>query len=369
MAQELTRGHALDDGADGREFRKATRIDHAPAPCTHPRHAVACDGCTRTDLTFEVVVVIVNYKTPGLVIKLLQTLRASKPGPMGVVVVDNASPDASLDVLKRYRNDLGDAEWLHIEASPRNRGFAGGNNLGMACARRVWPRVAAYFLLNPDTQIESDAVCELARFLQQHERVGVVGSQVVNPEGRAESSGHRGDGPITQLLAAARPRVLERLFRSRVAGLAGAAQPVQCDWVSGAALMIRRSTLEQVGPMDEGFFLYFEEMDLCRRVRIGGWQVWLVPQSRVCHWEGSSTGISTGRRPAYWFASRRRYFLKHFGILGLMAADAAWLTSFTLLQTRHVLGSSAKRRLPPHFARDLLLGDVSAVLTGGAHGG
>ena len=113
--------------------------------------------------------------------------------------------------------------------------------------------------------------------------------------------------------------------------------------------------------MDEGFFLYFEEVDFCTRVRQAGWQIWYVPDSCVMHHEGGATGIKNrGRRPAYWYASRRRYFVKHFGASGLLRADALWAAGRTSLALRRLLrlGGAGAERDPKHFAFDLLWGDL-----------
>src|SRR5205085_8082984 len=118
---------------------------------------------------------------------------------------------------------------------------------------------------------------------------------------------------------------------ARLFGLASMAHPAQdrshpCDWVSGACFAVRKEVIDRVGPLDEGYFLYFEEVDYCLRARRAGWSCWYVADARVVHHEGSSTGITetARRRPAYWFESRRRYFTRAYGTLGLIAADLLW---------------------------------------------
>lgn len=150
---------------------------------------------------------------------------------------------------------------------------------------------------------------------------------------------------------------------------AAAAGAERCGWVSGAALCVRGGVLGRVGMMDEGFFLYFEEVDLCRRAVEAGWEVWTAPGARVVHLEGSATGITQRRkrRPKYWFDSRRRYFLKHHGVLGLAAADLMWLIGRGSLRLRAVVGLGKDvEPMPPRFTRDLLTGDLGAMLRPGA---
>jgi GT2 family glycosyltransferase len=314
------------------------------------------------------VVVIVNYKTPDLVVRLLTSLGASEPLPTGVVVVDNASGDGSLDALRAFARGNVLRDRLQIVASPVNAGFAGGNNVGIEHARRVWPDAGAFFLLNPDTVVQADTIRSLEEVLEHNPRAAIVGSQIHDAGGQPECSAHRGDGPSAQLVGVASLRVVERLTRACVARVVDPGRPSRCDWVSGAAMLVRAKALADVGLMDDGFFLYFEETDLCRRVRRAGWKVWLAPASRVTHWEGSSTGIARGRRPAYWFRSRRRYFVKHFGLLGLVAADAAWVVGYGLRMLSVLVGGARRSPLPPRFASDLLLGDLVAILHGRQHG-
>jgi GT2 family glycosyltransferase len=142
--------------------------------------------------------------------------------------------------------------------------------------------------------------------------------------------------------------------------------PHRCDWVSGASFMIRRRVLEEIGGLDEGYFLYFEEADYCTRARAAGWSVWFVPGACIVHREGAATGIgdASRRRPQYWFESRRRYFIKHFGVAGLLAADALWAIGRGSLAMRRVLrlGRGGAEAEPRRFARDLLWGDARWLL-------
>ena len=132
---------------------------------------------------------------------------------------------------------------------------------------------------------------------------------------------------------------------------------------------IRRETLDAVGTLDEGFFLYFEEVDYCSRARRLGWSCWFVPRARVVHLEGAATGIKSGRqrRPAYWYASRRRFFTKRYGVAGLLAADALWSLGRLTLVLRRALrlgGHHVRDSEPRDFAFDLLVGDLRALLRG-----
>jgi GT2 family glycosyltransferase len=141
-----------------------------------------------------------------------------------------------------------------------------------------------------------------------------------------------------------------------------------CDWVSGASLVVRREVVEDIGLMDEDFFLYFEEVDFCWRAKKAGWAIWYVPAARVLHLEGASTGIraTARRRAAYWYDSRRRFFIKHYGVAGLVLADVMWAAgrlSF-LLRCLLRLGGKGFAADPKWYMWDLLVGDLRALVGG-----
>jgi len=129
-----------------------------------------------------------------------------------------------------------------------------------------------------------------------------------------------------------------------------------CEWVSGASMILRRSLLDAVGLLDEGLYTYYDDVDLCLRARRAGWETWYVPESRVTHLEGASTGIVqrvVKRRPTYWFQARRRYYLKNFGPLYAALVDLAYLAGFSLWRVRRRLQRKPDPD-PPHMLADAL---------------
>ena len=228
-------------------------------------------------------------------------------------------------------------------------------------------RVDYLLLLNPDTIVHEGAIKALTAFMDAHPRVGIAGSLLENATGETECSAHRSPSPLSELEAGARFGPLTRLLARHVVSPPASTAAHECDWVSGASLLVRRRALEQIGPMDEGFFLYFEEVDFCCRAREAGWDVWFVPESRVVHLEGAATGIraAKSRRPKYWYDSRRRFFVKHYGTAGLLAADALWAIgrlSFLVRRFLHLGGTAGND--PKWFMVDLLWGDVRATFAG-----
>jgi len=310
----------------------------------------------------SIAVVIVTYKSAEVAIESLRSVQAERFTTgihIRAVVVDNASGD--FPQISRAVGENGWDSWVTVVLAPRNGGFAYGNNLGIRHAAQAG-RADYFYLLNPDTQVRPGAIATLARFLEHQPSIGIAGSSFENQDGSewpisfrfptlvSEFSQALGLGPVMRLLD--RWAVARRM------------EPVaqQVDWICGASMMIRAGVLEAIGGLDEGYFLYFEETDFCLRARRAGFPTWYVPESRVMHVGGQSTGVTERnvvprRLPAYWFDSRRRYFAKTFGMRHAMAIDAivllayplGWLKRFVLRQ-RH--------KSIPHYFRDFIRGSM-----------
>ena len=317
-------------------------------------------------------IAIVNYRTADLVVQCLRSLSSQIEDLGGgrVLVMDNASGDASVTTLNNAIEREGWQGWVSVLPLDRNGGFAFGNNAGIRLALASPAGFDYLFLLNPDTQVRPDAIKSLVDFMQRHTQVGIAGSQIENAEGGMECSAHRFHSPLGALAEGARLGVLDRLLASHLISPPARSDAHQCDWVSGAGMMIRRKVFEDIGLMDESYFLYFEEQDFCRRAIMAGWQIWYVPESKIMHIEGAATGIQqvATRRPAYWYNSRRRYFTKSFGIAGLVVTDILWTMGRLSYLARRAMGLGAKgeTRDPKWFMWDILWGDLRSILNGQA---
>lgn len=315
-------------------------------------------------------IVTVNYRTAGLVVDSLRSL-AGQVGDLGggkVVVVDNASGDGSVDTIAASIARAGWSGWAGVVPLDRNGGFAYGNNEGIRLALAAAGRVDYVLLLNPDTVVHPGAIKALVAFMDGNLEVGIAGSRLENATGAVDCSAHRAPSPLGELDGSARLGLVSRLLQRYVVSPPIRKEAHECDWVSGASMIIRRHVLEEIGPMDEGYFLYFEEVDFCCRTRAAGWSVWYVPDSRVMHLEGAATGIRAAetRRPKYWYDSRRRFFLKQHGIAGLLAADALWAIGRLAFLLRRALrlGAQGPANDPKWFMFDLLWGDLRALAGG-----
>jgi N-acetylglucosaminyl-diphospho-decaprenol L-rhamnosyltransferase len=278
----------------------------------------------------EVAVIIVNYRSAELTLRALASLAKERENPalgLSVVVVENDSGDA-----ERLRAGIAEsyASFAQLVVSPVNGGFGAGNNLGVRTLLAAGSEAQAFHFLNPDTVVHPGAVVALARFLQTHPRAGAVGSRFEHADGTPWPIAFRFPTPLGEIESGACLGLVSRLLKQHTVALELGEQPEQVDWLSGASMMMRRDVLESVGGFDETYFLYFEETDLCLRTKLAGWEIWYVPESRVMHIRGQSTGVTAldekpKRLPRYWFESRRRYFAKNHGLAYAAAADLAFL--------------------------------------------
>jgi len=319
----------------------------------------------------EVLIVIVNYKTASLAIDCLRSIagQAGASPRLRVAVVDNASGDGSVEKLRAAISAHGWGGWVEVTPSDRNGGFAAGNNLVLAreMARPKDERPDYFLLLNPDTVVYPDSIPTLVGFMEEHPRVGIAGSRIEDAHGRSAGSARRFPSPLGELESMARLGPVTRMLRRHVIPIADAGTPIACDWVSGAAMILRSDMFETVDLFDEGYFLYYEETDLCRRAVSAGWQVWFVPGSRVVHHEGASTGIRNWkrRRPRYWYESRRRFFVKTYGAWGWFLTDCCWAAGRLCWTVQKLSGWVACRDEDPRgYAADLLGGDWRAMSSG-----
>ena len=239
--------------------------------------------------------------------------------PIEVIVVDNSSADGSAAMLRS------EFPSVRMIANANNRGFAAANNQGIAVARGRY-----VMLLNPDTEVIGSALPTMIAFADANPCVGVVGPQLLFPDGSIQPSRYRFPTLLTAMFESTwlqphAPRlVLDRYYVRD--------QPDHAthdvDWVRGAALMVRRETVDEVGLVDEGFFMYSEELDWCRRIRGAGWRVVYLPEAQIIHHEGKSSEQALAARHVNFQTSKVRYFRKHRGKRAAEALRLVLLTNY-----------------------------------------
>jgi len=246
-----------------------------------------------------------------------------------VVVTDNASGDDSAARLEAAVSANGWGDWATIQPLEQNGGFAAGNNAAIRPALVGTDPPRYVLLLNPDTIVRPGALRALVAFMEGRPEVGIAGSRLEESDGTPQRSAFRFPSVLGELEGGLRLGLASRFLARWVVAPDVPAGPGPIDWVAGACMIIRCAVFEAIGLMDEGYFMYFEEVDFCHRARRAGWPCWYVPAARVVHLVGQSSGVTDSRaarqrRPGYWFRARRRYFLSNHGHVATVLADLAW---------------------------------------------
>lgn len=302
--------------------------------------------------TVELAVIILNYRTARLTADCLDSIAEDLQPGMRVLVVDNASGDGSDDAIAAHIAARGYAHFAEVLRSPINGGFSAGNNLAI---RAIPARI--YVLLNSDTLVRKGALSELRRVLLERPEVGLVGPSFEDGDGTLLESCHDLPHPLSELVRSANTGLVATAF-SRFAPAARYSElPLEPVWMPFACIAFRRDMIDVVGLLDEGFFMYFEDIDFCLRVREAGYKLLYWPRARIVHLVGKSSNVTAveaaqKRAPRYYYEARTRFFAKHFGLGGLLLANAAWLVGRAISRTRQ-LAQPSHRAVRAHEARDI----------------
>ncbi|NJP19878.1 MAG: glycosyltransferase family 2 protein [Hydrococcus sp. CRU_1_1] len=315
----------------------------------------------------KILIVIVNYRTPTLTIDCLHSLvnEVQSLNTISVVIIDNNSGDRSLEQIEAAINAEGWRNWATTIAGDRNGGYAYGNNLAIRPALDSSHPPDYIVLLNPDTIVRSGAIKTLVDFMEEHPHIGIAGSRLEDPDGTPQCSAFRFHTHLSELNSGLRLGIVSKLLCKWI--IAPPVSDVTCktDWVAGASMIIRREVFEAVGLLDEDYFMYYEEVDFCLQAKKAGWDCWYVPESRVVHLVGQSSGVTNTkvppkRRPQYWFDSRRRYFLKNHGASYAVLADFFWLFSFIIWRGRRIIQGKPDTD-PPYFLTDFVRHSLKGI--------
>lgn len=296
----------------------------------------------------QIAVVIVNYRTPGLVLECLASIVGERDAlpKLQAIVVDNASGDGSVEILSERLCQAPFCEWVTFLPLRQNGGFGWGNNQAILHLLASETPPDAFLLLNPDAMMEPGALVALVDAMTRHPDAGAIGSQLVNTDGNLSGSAFRFPTVCREFVRGIGIETVGRILGIQpVLTPLGERGPI--DWATGASVLIRTQAFHDAGLFDTGFFLYFEEVELMHRFSERGWKTYHCPESRVLHIAGASTGVIDGRMkgrlapPDYLFESRLRYFALTGGPVSAWMADIAWLVGDTC---GRVIGIVAPRR-------------------------
>lgn len=323
---------------------------------------------TKAPSDLRVTAVLVNYRTPDLTLECLRALSRERGalGALDAIVVDGGSGDGSAEVLGGALSAPAFADWVTLLPMAFNGGFGWANNQAIRHALGRTDPPDFLYIVNPDAVPEPGALVRLVQALIDAPDAAAAGSLLVDEEGRALGSAFRFPTVRGEFLRGAGTPALGRLLRAPIPLVtAPGDRPVEADWVTGASVLMRAETLRQVGLFDEGFFLYFEEVELMHRFHRAGWRALHVPASRVVHAGGASTGVKNGASaqralPDYWFRSRRRFFARAYGPSAARASGLAWIAGKAVWDFRCKIGLGRAHAHAPGEREALIRNGLSA---------
>lgn len=251
-------------------------------------------------------IIIVSWNVADFLEACLRSIYDTCPVDTEVLVVDSASTDNTVD---RVRLTFPNARLL---AQPDNVGFAKGNNIGLAEAHGDY-----LLLLNPDTELMDGAIDSILLFMDTSPEIGIAGPQTLNPDGTHQSTRRRFPSVLTAVFESTWMEAFmpHSLLESFCVLDADDDDTILVDWVQGSCLLARREVYEQIGGLDEGFMMYSEELDWCRRAKSAGWEVAYIGHARILHYGGQSSAQVPAQTHIRFNESKIRYFRKHHGWL------------------------------------------------------
>lgn len=314
----------------------------------------------------RLLTVVLNWRTPDMTLRSVESaLRALEGIPGALVVVDNDSGDGSFEKLTAEVQARGwdrGPQQVRVLQSGRNGGFGAGNNFGIRAGLPDGSKPDYVYILNSDAFPAPDAIAALLHHLESHPETGFAGSHIHGPDGEPHRTAFRFPSIPGEFEAQVRFGPVSKLLNRWIVAQPLPTVTTRVDWLAGASLMMRQKVLDQIGPFDETFFLYYEETDLCRRAALAGWPTDYVVESRVAHIGSVSTGMKEWRRiPGFWLDSRLHYYVKNHGRLYALGATLATLAGGALWRLR-LLIQRKDRGDPPHYLRDLVAHGLRAMI-------
>jgi N-acetylglucosaminyl-diphospho-decaprenol L-rhamnosyltransferase len=291
----------------------------------------------------QLSIVIVNFRTPVFVIDCLTTLLPELVGlDARVIIVDNNSADDSPEIITTWLKLHDVAGNVLFVQSEHNSGFASGNNIGIKSCPAQY-----YLLLNSDTLIRPNAIRIMLETAIRFPEAGLISPRLEWLDGKAQESCFRYPTPFSELIGASNTGLIAWLLNRYIVALPVQTEIARPQWTSFACVLVNSSVFQQIGLLDEGYFMYFEDVEYCYRARKAGWEIVHNPEARVVHLRGGSSPVKDQTRlkkriAKYFYESRTRFFYQTCGWLGLTSANLLWWLGRVVSGTRQLLGRSDK---------------------------
>jgi GT2 family glycosyltransferase len=300
-------------------------------------------------MTCRIAISIINYCTADLTINCVRSvLKDIGALPAQVVIVDNASGDGSADRIADWIGTLPDTAPVTLVRSPLNTGFSGGHNLGIAAVA-----AETYLVLNSDAILRPGFLHAILAVADAHPEAGLIAPRIETEDGAVQVSQFRFHSPWSELIRGAETGPVTKVLKHHVVALSPPADPAEVEWASFACILLRGSMVKALGPMDEGYFLYFEDAEYCLRARRAGWRIALAPEAVAVHFRGGSGPVKAKARarkrlPAYYYRSRSRFLAQAHGHAGLLLANLGWHLGRGIAAARRIAG----KPVPPAIERE-----------------
>ena len=255
----------------------------------------------------QLSIVIVSYNVRDFLHQAIRSLDKARSGLKSeIIVVDNASADGSVEMLRsRFPK-------VRVISNEKNLGFARANNLGLKRARGEF-----CLLINPDTVVQEDTLRVMLKFFKGNPEAGLAGCKILNPDGTFQLACRRSFPTpwvaFTKLFGLAALMPKSRLFGKYNLTYLETDKTYEVDSVSGSFMMVRRKVYQQVGGLDEEFFMYGEDLDWCFRIQHSGWKIFYVPSTSIIHYKGESTRRSSLNEIRTFYEAMHLFVEKHHG--------------------------------------------------------
>ena len=275
-------------------------------------------------MVHDIIISIINYRTGDLTLACVQSVLSDLGDIDGrVVVVDNASGDGSTEQIETWISTHPDMP-VDLVRSSTNSGFSGGHNLGIATHE-----AAHYLVLNSDTELRPGFFHTILTAAKSNPTAGLIAPQLEGSDGEKQTSLFRFHSPLGELIRGAATGPITKLFQNHDVPLGSEPDSAEIDWASFACILLNADMIKALGPMDEGYFLYFEDAEYCLRAKRAGWDLLHVPEAVAVHFRGGSGPVKAmeaarKRRPGYYYRSRTRFMYQAHGPIGLFAANLLW---------------------------------------------
>lgn len=289
-------------------------------------------------MTFDFAVIIINYKTAELTKQCVRSVLNEISNTCAcIVIVDNFSNDGSPEIIKQWVSENKLEEIVIFCESPVNSGFSGGNNLGIT---QVDANV--YILLNSDTIVRPGAFGIMLDTFSLDPDIGMVSPRLEYEDGTGQISCFRYHSPASEFINVVKTGVVTKLLARFDVPIPLTDEITFPEWTSFACIAIKAEVFEDIGLMDESYFLYYEDVDYCHMANDFGWRIANNPRAHVVHLRGGSAELKQmskikARLPQYHFDSRRTYFCKHYGKLGFLAANLLWTLGRCISKMRETI--------------------------------